>query len=243
MKRDNILYSNIAGACFGQSAVNVCLELILYGSLIFPEISFSDCILYITKFVFYFIFAVIMLRSRRHIVEIIAAGLMTVINAYFTVINISHTETAVYFGLFSLAAAALTFLTVAFCIPSTASKDSTFKRIAQRIWFLPAVLLLIGSIFYYIWWFLYAYDNSFLVFIESCGVTLIFDIIEIAAYLFAGLWLSDGKFAVKREKSAAVPNAVKIGDADRLKICKELLDEGVITQDEFDEKKKQILGL
>jgi hypothetical protein len=34
-----------------------------------------------------------------------------------------------------------------------------------------------------------------------------------------------------------------ISDADRLRICKELLDSGTITQEEFDEKKKQILNL
>lgn len=32
-------------------------------------------------------------------------------------------------------------------------------------------------------------------------------------------------------------------DADSLKMYKELLDSGAITQEEFDEKKKQILGL
>ena len=32
-----------------------------------------------------------------------------------------------------------------------------------------------------------------------------------------------------------------IGGADRLKACKELLDSGVITQEEFEAKKKQIL--
>ena len=35
----------------------------------------------------------------------------------------------------------------------------------------------------------------------------------------------------------------KISDADELKKYKELLDSGIITQEEFDQKKKQILGL
>ncbi len=36
---------------------------------------------------------------------------------------------------------------------------------------------------------------------------------------------------------------VKSSNADELKKYKELLDDGVITQDEFDAKKKQLLGL
>jgi hypothetical protein len=34
-----------------------------------------------------------------------------------------------------------------------------------------------------------------------------------------------------------------IGGADKLKMYKELLDSGIITQEEFDAKKKQVLGL
>ena len=38
-------------------------------------------------------------------------------------------------------------------------------------------------------------------------------------------------------------NGATIGIADELKKYKELLDGGVITQEEFDAKKKQLLGL
>lgn len=45
----------------------------------------------------------------------------------------------------------------------------------------------------------------------------------------------------KRQKNA--PVAVPVSNADELKKYKELLDMGVITQEEFDQKKKQLLGL
>ena len=38
-------------------------------------------------------------------------------------------------------------------------------------------------------------------------------------------------------------NNTSFSAADELKKYKELVDEGVITQEEFDEKKKQLLGL
>lgn len=40
-----------------------------------------------------------------------------------------------------------------------------------------------------------------------------------------------------------VQNSVNISDADELKKYKELLDEGIISQEEYEQKKKQILGL
>ncbi|MCC8161566.1 MAG: SHOCT domain-containing protein [Oscillospiraceae bacterium] len=255
IKDTNRIYSIIAGACFALLAAFACISFFsryvpfVQHNLPFWSVTYNIkyCIEKIIDAGFCLVFAITMFLSKKHIAEVIAAGAVTILSAYLAIEYISYIDSTATYFLYCiidfLAAAALTYLTVAFCIPSIASKVSAFKRIAQRIWFLPAALLLISSIFYYIWWFLYAYDNSFLVFLKLCGVTLIFDIIEIAAYLFAGLWLSGGKFAVKREKSAAVPNTVKIGGADRLKICKELLDEGVITQDELDKKKKQILGL
>ena len=47
----------------------------------------------------------------------------------------------------------------------------------------------------------------------------------------------------KETKGTVVENIIATSNADELKKFKELLDSGVITQDEFDEKKKQLLGL
>ena len=55
------------------------------------------------------------------------------------------------------------------------------------------------------------------------------------------------KLLVDRQKqtetSATVASAPATSNADELKKYKELLDSGVITQEEFDAKKKQLLGL
>ena len=47
----------------------------------------------------------------------------------------------------------------------------------------------------------------------------------------------------KKVESKPIEPVAKISDADELKKYKELLDSGIITQEEFDQKKKQILGL
>ena len=45
------------------------------------------------------------------------------------------------------------------------------------------------------------------------------------------------------QKTVVVPTAAPTSTADELKKFKDLLDAGIITQEEFDEKKKQLLGL
>jgi len=47
----------------------------------------------------------------------------------------------------------------------------------------------------------------------------------------------------EKENSIVTVTAPQIDEADQLKKFKELLDSGVITQDEFDAKKKELLGL
>ena len=50
--------------------------------------------------------------------------------------------------------------------------------------------------------------------------------------------------AARQPAPAAAPPPMSVGDQlDAVKKLKELLDVGILTQDEFDSKKKQILGL
>ena len=54
--------------------------------------------------------------------------------------------------------------------------------------------------------------------------------------------LTDEEWA-EEQKKASAPASAPVSAADELKKFKELLDMGVITQEEFDAKKKQLLGL
>lgn len=51
------------------------------------------------------------------------------------------------------------------------------------------------------------------------------------------------KRAASAARQEAAPQSNATAGAEELKRYKELLDSGVITQEEFDAKKKQILGL
>ena len=80
-------------------------------------------------------------------------------------------------------------------------------------------------------------------------------IAEIVALAFAGMWLKDdittvavapvNEYATFNPQgySSTISSNDAIGGADKLMMYKELLDSGTITQEEFNVKKKQILGL
>ncbi len=56
-------------------------------------------------------------------------------------------------------------------------------------------------------------------------------------------YLNERLRAIKAAKNASIIQPVTFSSADELKKFKELLDMGVITQEEFDAKKKELLGL
>ena len=87
---------------------------------------------------------------------------------------------------------------------------------------------------------------------------MLLGITEIVAILFVSIWLKENIAPAKAKTATPVnecatfnPQNVSsgsvstdmIGGADKLKLYKDLLDSGAITQEEFDIKKKQILGM
>ena len=51
------------------------------------------------------------------------------------------------------------------------------------------------------------------------------------------------KLIQDQQSAKNVPHSNTVSDADEIKKYKELLDSGIITQEEFDAKKRQLLGL
>lgn len=97
---------------------------------------------------------------------------------------------------------------------------------------------------------------GFLSYISSVWMSILYILIEFAGLMLIGLWLKEHDFSLSKvehpnEYSKSDSQTVyssslsdtAIGGADKLKIYNELLEDGTITQEEFDAKKKQILGL
>lgn len=114
------------------------------------------------------------------------------------------------------------------------------NQITKKIWFIGGALVLVRTLI--IFCFQRHYISPVLYF-------------EMEAFLFVGLWAKESIISKETapEKESATFNprtyssAVSFNNAiegtDALKIYKELLDSGTIAQEEFETKKKQILGL
>lgn len=188
--------------------------------------------------------------TENRIAVAVALGVYTSIRIYYII--------AYYFNLANLlmfVACAAVLVTVIMAIQK--------KEIINKIWFIGGAVMLLSKITgiiglaeidyfsdieYYI-----EYGYFRLIFIVY--IRLIFEyIFDVAGLLFIGLWLKESEFpstkinvnANDRNAVNAAPAAVPIdfgavSGADRLKMYKDLLDSGAITQEEFDAKKKEIL--
>ena len=107
----------------------------------------------------------------------------------------------------------------------------TKKQAVRALWFVPAICLLANSLIYYLHW-LQSIDFSSLY--SWSGVLRA--ALEIAGIFFVGLWLRS-TVPAKSKKEAAI-----IGSADKLKLYKNLLDSGIISEEEFAAKKQEILN-
>lgn len=119
------------------------------------------------------------------------------------------------------------------------------NAVAKKIWFLAGALLFVGSMIGMIGWIQGGY----------LWKSILVGIAEVVALVFAGMWLKDdiapiaeapvNEYATFNPQTYSRSDSSNdaIGGADKLKMYKELLDSGTITQEEFDAKKKQILGL
>lgn len=108
--------------------------------------------------------------------------------------------------------------------------------IVTRIWFLAGAIYLLLCL-------IIAVNAGFKYLLN---LTFLSMILESVALLFTGLWLKTDLTPVIQQTTmnqALKPDSLSvIGGAEKLKTYKELLDSGAITQEEFDAKKKEILG-
>ena len=121
--------------------------------------------------------------------------------------------------------------------------------VVQKVWFIAGAAMLLGRLIVWI-------DYGYFSYISESWKSILFSLIEIGGLTLLGLWIKEHDFVSAKaeptnEYSTFDPQAVyssplsasAIGGADKLKMYKELLESGTITQEEFDAKKRQILKL
>lgn len=176
------------------------------------------------------------LRNKN--IAIIAAA----INAFLTLYNVIF-----YFSSYEF----LTFL-ADISLAAVIMLTMQSNRSVRSIWYISGVLRLMACFSWvmsnYSFFKPYMWDSEFIYYVVEDIIRYVW---LVPGFFCVGLWC---KYEVEcaAEKSpitvAASSGQVKksaptIGDADKLKTYKSLLDSGAITQKEFDEKKRQILGL
>ena len=140
------------------------------------------------------------------------------------------------------------------------------KQIVRKIWFVGCALQFLAIIFFTFGGFyfnLQKYSSlpevleglKFNFFMSLLHIDWIIRfLLEFAGLLFMGLWLKESDYLRETkpvmESPRITPQAVgtpspenAFNGAEKIKLYKELLDSGAITQEEFDAKKKEILGL
>lgn len=226
-------YALIAAICYAVCATYNIINTIIY-------VSNSDyasiAVLIVLNWIAIIGMAVALFTKKDKIL-LGAVGINALLGAYYIIS---------YFSLWNLldfvSYAALTALLV------LALKGNVSVK---KIWFVPGAAASLGCL---IGWIQYGYFS----YISATWKMMFFDVIEIAAIFFIGMWLKESVAPVNAESAEPIneyatfnPQAVysggasadALGGADKLKMYKDLLDSGTITQEEFDAKKKQILGL
>lgn len=197
-----------------------------------------------------FSMAVLLLLNKRNVSLPIVSGISALRFLYNTYSSWDHFLSysfiyKIYHLCHILSAVALFVLLII-----SITKDVSAKRLVISLWFIPGLIFAVGC-FPALWDYYKAYnsDGFSLGYTPSIYSVLIIleEIICFLAYIFTGLWLK----AICREENETVPasptntfneSVPMLGGADKLLQYKELLDSGIITQEEFDEKKKQVLG-
>lgn len=106
-----------------------------------------------------------------------------------------------------------------------------------------AVHIVLPIIFLVIWFFFYnaAYEPGYDITIYPLGRSIVIILMAIIVFL-AVLKRSNFVFSQDNSPAVIIPQS-NTSNADELKKYRDLLDSGVISQEEFDAKKKQLLGL
>ena len=220
-------YALIAAICYAVYAIYNIIDVIIYVS------NYEYATITVFKILFWIrmLGMAVALFVKNQKIVIAAAGVNALLGAYYIV---------TYFSLWNLCDFLAYASVVVFVILTLKGND-----VVKKIWFVPAAVLLLGCVI------------DWIEFLSATWIwkSMLVSIVEIVALLFVGMWIKEdatpaeaapvNEYATFNPQSVYSTTAVSstIGGADKLKMYKDLLDSGAITQEEFDAKKKEILGL
>ena len=231
--KDSRLYAYLAAVCYIVSAIYQFVHVINY-----THPSFMDDIVPIIICIVFF--AALLLCNKK--VLLVAMALHVLYDLY-GLIDYFYITSFIYL------AASILLLAIAFSVLKE-------KYNLPRFWYLPAILYALSFIiviFKNCQYYIDEYYCSTLGEVFKYGYIkfewiLMWGIIPAAAYALVGLWLKVADHSPIPKPVNAIPATSpscpsQAETIERLKEYKSLLDCGAITEEEFQEKKKEILGL
>lgn len=236
-------YAIISAVCFLVMGVERCIREMIY------TYKFEDYHISFWNVVYWglmVIFAIFLFVGKKDIRLVIISFLdivfevLVIVSFLNIAIEVLFTDLLIHL-IYMIARIALLVLLLFHCVKPFRAN----VKVTKYIWFIPMGLLAFARI---VEWIKYDYFSDLS--LSYIWHSMLLECVEIAAFLFIGLWLKNSP--VEAEPVSAMQGGAYtmgnqqngiIGEADRLKACKELLDSGLITQEEFEAKKKQILGL
>lgn len=223
-------YALIAAICYAvYAAYNIINRIIFVSRSYYASLTALNVLSWIGM-----IGMAVALFMKNQKIAIAAAGVNALLGAYYIIR---------YFSLWKLCDFLAYAAIVVFLVLSLKGND-----VVKKIWFVPAAVLLLGCVIGWI-------TDGYFKFLWAEWKSMLVSIVEIVALLFVGMWVKEviapAEAGPVNEYATFNPQAVystpvsssAIGGADKLKMYKELLESGTITQEEFDAKKKQILSL
>ena len=231
-------FAFIAAICYTLCCVcHLCLcyrrYLYIFGSYVDSLINSSAGLADIIEFFSYtfplfpVVFSIsiaILLFLKKRKALLVVTSLAAAINLYSFSESLQYGYRFEWYSIALLATIAYAFLAVLITL------SVTKKQAVRALWFVPAICLLASSLIYYLHW-RYIDFSSLYGWCEVLGKAL-----KIAGIFFVSLWLRS-TVPAKSKKEAAL-----IGGADKLKLYKNLLDSGIISEEEFAAKKQEILS-
>lgn len=222
-------YSLIAAICYTVYALYNIIRIIYVSNSDYATITAVNVIFWIAAIG---MATTLFMKNKKAVVA--AAGVNALLGAYYIIS---------YFSLWNLCDFLAYASVVVFVVLTIKGND-----VVKKIWFVPAAVLLLGCVIGWI-------TGGYFEFLSATWKSMLVSSVEIVALLFVGMWVKEvvapaeaspvnecATFNSQSINSTSASSSA-IGGADKLKMYKDLLDTGTITQEEFDAKKKQILGL
>ena len=226
-------YSLIAALCYAVITLYVIINRIVYVNNN-PDYASITAISIIYWIILIALAVTLFLKNKKAVV--VAAGANALYSIYYLIRFLT-----IYFSVWHLFDFLSYAIVVVIIVLAFKGND-----VASKIWFLAGAIQLLGNM---IGWFKFEYFSH----LSTTWKSILFALVETSALFFCGLWLKNdispvnsapvNEYAIFNPNAIGVPQAPDtIGGADKLKLYKELLDSGTITQEEFNQKKQQILG-